>query len=82
MNLSDKLTQAVKDAVQSIFNAELESVEIQPTRKDFEGDLTVVVFPILRVAKGNPAVIGEQIGAYVKENLPEISDFNVVKGIF
>lgn len=80
MNLSDKLTQAVKDAVQSIFNAELESVEIQPTRKDFEGDLTVVVFPILRVVKGNPAVIGEQIGAYVKENLAEISDFNVVKG--
>ena len=80
MNLSDKLTQAVKDAVKSIFNAELESVEIQPTRKDFEGDLTVVVFPILRVAKGNPAVIGEQIGSYVKENRDEISDFNVVKG--
>ncbi|RXG12578.1 arginyl-tRNA synthetase [Leeuwenhoekiella aestuarii] len=80
MNLSDKLTQAVKDAVQRIFNAELETVEIQPTRKDFEGDLTVVVFPILRVAKGNPAVIGEQIGAYVKENLAEVSDFNVVKG--
>ena len=80
MNLSDKLTQAVKDAVQRIFNAELETVETQPTRKDFEGDLTVVVFPILRVAKGNPAVIGEQIGAYVKENLAEISDFNVVKG--
>ncbi len=80
MNLTDKLTQAVKDAVQQLFNAELETVEIQPTRKDFEGDLTVVVFPILRVAKGNPAVIGEQIGAFVKENLAEISDFNVVKG--
>ncbi len=80
MNLTDKLTQAVKDAVQQLFNAELETVEIQPTRKDFEGDLTVVVFPILRVSKGNPAVIGEQIGAFVKENLAEISDFNVVKG--
>lgn len=80
MNLSEKLTQAVKDAVQHLFKAELETVEIQPTRKDFEGDLTVVVFPILRVAKGNPAVIGEQIGAYVKVHLAEISDFNVVKG--
>ncbi|PHR95003.1 MAG: arginine--tRNA ligase [Leeuwenhoekiella sp.] len=80
MNLSEKLTQAVKDAVQHLFKAELETVEIQPTRKDFEGDLTVVVFPILRVAKGNPAVIGEQIGSYVKEHLAEISDFNVVKG--
>ena len=80
MNLSEKLTNAVKDAVQELFSASLETVEVQPTRKDFEGDLTVVVFPILRVAKGNPAVIGEQIGAYVKENLDEISDFNVVKG--
>ncbi|MCC4212476.1 arginine--tRNA ligase [Leeuwenhoekiella parthenopeia] len=80
MNLSEKLTQAVKDAVQHLFKTELETVEIQPTRKDFEGDLTVVVFPILRVAKGNPAVIGEQIGSYVKEHLAEISDFNVVKG--
>ena len=80
MNLSEKLTNAVKDAVQELFSASLETVEIQPTRKDFEGDLTVVVFPILRVAKGNPAVIGEQIGSYVKENLDEISDFNVVKG--
>ena len=80
MNLSEKLTNAVKDAVQELFSASLETVEIQPTRKDFEGDLTVVVFPILRVAKGNPAVIGEQIGTYVKENLDEISDFNVVKG--
>ncbi len=80
MNLSEKLTQAVKDAVQHLFKAELETVEIQPTRKDFEGDLTVVVFPILRVAKGNPAIIGEQIGAYVKEHLAEVSDFNVVKG--
>ena len=80
MNLSEKLTNTVKDAVQELFSASLETVEIQPTRKDFEGDLTVVVFPILRVAKGNPAVIGEQIGAYVKENLDEISDFNVVKG--
>ena len=80
MNLSEKLTNAVKDAVQELFSASLETVEVQPTRKDFEGDLTVVVFPILRVAKGNPAVIGEQIGTYVKENLDEISDFNVVKG--
>ncbi|MFI8379347.1 arginine--tRNA ligase [Leeuwenhoekiella sp. NPDC079379] len=80
MNLPEKISQAVKDAVQNLFNAELNEVELQPTRKDFEGDLTVVVFPILRVAKGNPAVIGEQIGVYVKENLTEISDFNVVKG--
>lgn len=80
MNLSQKISQAVKDAVKNIYNAELLEVELQPTRKDFEGDLTVVVFPILRVAKGNPVIIGEQIGEFLKENISEISDFNVVKG--
>ena len=80
MNLSQKISQAVKDAVKNIYNAELLEVELQPTRKDFEGDLTVVVFPILRVAKGNPVIIGEQIGAFLKENISEVSDFNVVKG--
>ena len=80
MNLSQKISQAVKDAVKNIYNAELLEVELQPTRKDFEGDLTVVVFPILRVAKGNPVIIGEQIGEFLKENISEVSDFNVVKG--
>tara|TARA_R110002020_G_scaffold85914_6_gene211993 strand:- start:162950 stop:164725 length:1776 start_codon:yes stop_codon:yes gene_type:complete len=80
MNLEQILIPAVKNAVSQIFNATLENVELQPTRKDFEGDITVVVFPILRVVKGNPAVIGEQIGKYLAENVPEIADFNVVKG--
>ena len=80
MNLEQILIPAVKNAVSQLFNATLETVELQPTRKDFEGDITVVVFPILRVVKGNPAVIGEQIGKYLAENVPEIADFNVVKG--
>ncbi|MEH6406143.1 MAG: arginine--tRNA ligase [Leeuwenhoekiella sp.] len=80
MNLEQILIQAVKNAVTQLFNATLENVELQPTRKDFEGDITVVVFPILRVVKGNPAVIGEQIGKYLADNLPQIADFNVVKG--
>ena len=80
MNLEQILVQAVKNAVSQIFNATLESVELQPTRKDFEGDITVVVFPILRVVKGNPAFIGEQIGKYLTDNVPQIADFNVVKG--
>ncbi len=80
MSVENTIAQAVKDAVRSIYEKELQTVEIQPTRKDFEGDVTVMVFPMLRTIKGNPAVISEQIGAYLKENIPEISDFNVVKG--
>ena len=70
----------VQEAVNELFNASLPSVELQPTRKEFEGDITVVVFSMLRTIKGNPVQIGEQIGAYLKENVTEITNFNVVKG--
>lgn len=80
MNIQDILTAKVKEAALTIFNVNLDSVEFQPTRKDFEGDITVVVFPLLKVIKGNPQVIGEQIGAYLVENVEEINRFNVIKG--
>ncbi len=80
MNIQAILENKVKEAVLKIFNAELPSVEFQPTRKDFEGDVTVVVFPMLRVVKGNPVQIGEQIGTFLKDEVAEVSDFNVVKG--
>ncbi|WP_291866302.1 arginine--tRNA ligase [Maribacter sp.] len=80
MNIQEVLTLKVKEAIQAIFNAELPSVEFQPTRKDFSGDITVVVFPMLRVVKGNPVQIGTQIGEYLKKEVAEVTDFNVVKG--
>lgn len=80
MGIKTVLESKVKEAVLSIYNAELPTVEFQPTRKDFAGDITVVVFPMLRVVKGNPAQIGEQIGAFLEEHVDEVSGFNVVKG--
>ncbi len=80
MNIQEVLTQTVKAAVSSLYNAELPSVEFQPTRKDFEGDITVVVFPMLRVVKGNPMEIGTKIGEYLQEHVSEVAKFNVVKG--
>ncbi|MDT0540501.1 arginine--tRNA ligase [Croceitalea sp. P059] len=80
MALEQILEEQVKEAVVSLFDAELPSVEFQPTRKDFEGDVTIVVFPMLRVIKGNPVQIGTQLGEYLKTNVSQVSDFNVVKG--
>ena len=80
MNIQELLTQKVQEAVQSVFNVALPSVEFQATRKEFEGDITVVVFPMLRQVKGNPQVIGEQIGKYLQDEVAEVSRFNVVKG--
>jgi len=80
MQLQEILATEIRKAVSSVFNANLEIVEFQPTRKDFEGDITVVVFPMLRVVKGNPVQIGEAIGNYLVENVEAVSKFNVVKG--
>lgn len=80
MSIKSVLDTKVKEAIRSIFDAELSTVEFQPTRKDFDGDITVVVFPMLRVVKGNPVQIGEQIGTFLKDHVDAIVDFNVVKG--
>ena len=80
MNLQETLELHVKAAIKELFQSELESVEFQATRKEFAGDITVVVFPMLRVVKGNPAVIGEQIGQYLLDNVDLVRGFNVVKG--
>lgn len=80
MNIQEVLTLKVKEAVKHIFSAEIHSVEFQPTRKDFEGDITLVVFPLLKLIKGNPQQIAAQIGEYLVENLTEVERFNAVGG--
>ncbi|MGI9553036.1 MAG: arginine--tRNA ligase, partial [Aurantibacter sp.] len=80
MNIQKALETKVKQAVKSIFQVDLPEVEFQPTRKDFCGDITVVVFPMLRYVKGNPEQIGKHIGAYLEKEVGEVSGFNVIKG--
>ncbi|WP_422860806.1 arginine--tRNA ligase [Flagellimonas sp. S174] len=80
MDLQPLLVEKVKDAVKQMYDVEVPSVEFQPTRKDFEGDITVVIFPMLRYVKGNPVEIGSKIGDYLQEHVEEISRYNVVKG--
>jgi arginyl-tRNA synthetase len=80
MSLQNILSQYVKQAVKSDFDVELETIEFQATRKEFAGDITVVVFPMLRFIKGNPVKIGEIIGNYLVEHVNDVKAFNVVKG--
>ena len=80
MSLQNTLTNHVKHAVKSIYKVDLETVEFQATRKEFAGDITVVVFPMLRVVKENPVQIGEAIGNYLVEKVEDVLAFNVVKG--
>ena len=80
MSIQDTLSLKVKEAFKAIYKVELPSVEFQATRKEFEGDITVVVFPMLRIVKGNPVQIGESLGQYLVDNVSEVDAFNVVKG--
>ncbi|TXD48247.1 arginine--tRNA ligase [Polaribacter sp. IC073] len=80
MNIQNTIETKVKEGFLALYNTEIPSVEFQATRKEFEGDITVVVFPMLRYKKGNPVQIGEDLGKYLVENVEEITNYNVVKG--
>jgi len=76
------LKEKIKEAVKTIYNSEVKDdlIQIQETRKDFKGDFTLVVFPLLRFSKNTPEKTGETIGQYLKDNFKAVSDFNVIKG--
>ena len=80
MTLSQILTPSIEKAIQTLFKVRIEKVEFQSTRKEFEGDITMVIFPLLKVIKSNPVELGNKIGAYLVENIKEVSRFNVVSG--
>lgn len=80
MSIEASITQQVKQAVEELFQVTPEKLEFQPTRKDFEGDITLVTFPMLRQIKTNPVQLGEAIGKYLVEHHPDVEKYNVVQG--
>ena len=80
MTLPQILTPSIEKAVKALFDITIDKVEFQTTRKEFEGDITMVIFPLLKVVKSNPVALGNKIGDYLVENLVEVNRFNVVSG--
>lgn len=82
MNSEQFISQRVALAIESLYGATdcQQMIQIQPTRKEFEGDLTVVVFPLLRISKKSPEITAQEIGEAIKASTPEVSSFNVIKG--
>ncbi|MGZ9735510.1 arginine--tRNA ligase [Flavobacterium sp. GNP002] len=80
MTLPQILTPSIEKAVKVLFDVTIDKVEFQTTRKEFEGDITMVIFPLLKVVKSNPVELGNKIGNFLVENLAEVSRFNVVSG--
>ena len=74
--IEEKVVEGIKHLYGEIVNGQAP----QKTRPDFEGDLTVVVFPFLKASKKSPEQTGEELGVYLKENIDAVTDFNVVKG--
>ncbi len=82
MSIENIIAQGVADAVKALYNLDIEpeSVQIQQTRKEFEGNLTVVVFPYLKASHKAPEATANEIGEWMKENVTAIDGFNAVKG--
>lgn len=80
MSLSNILTPSIEKAIQTLFEVTVDKIEFQATRKEFEGDITMVIFPLLKVIKSNPVELGNKIGNYLVENVSEVARFNVVSG--
>jgi len=80
MSLSQILTPSIQKAIQALFDVTVDKIEFQTTRKEFEGDITMVIFPLVKLIKSNPAELGNKIGNYLVENVAEVARFNVVSG--
>ena len=80
--MENLLIEKVVDGIQHLYGVEVNvnQVQVQKTRPDFDGDLTVVVFPFLKASKKSPEKTGEDLGNYLQEQIEAITDFNVVKG--
>ena len=82
MNIEKILDSAVKDALGELYKVEhsFGKVQLQNTRKDFEGDITVVVFPFLAFSKKSPESTADDIGKYLQLNVDEVESYNIIKG--
>ena len=82
MNLETQLTQGVITAIQKLYNQTIDGslVQFQKTKKEFEGDITLVVFPFVKIARKSPEQTAEQLAAELKNQYPMIRSYNIIKG--
>ena len=82
MNIENKLVDSVINGLKALYGQEISAaqVQLQKTKKEFEGHLTLVVFPFLRMSKKGPEQTAQEIGEYLQANEPAVAAFNVIKG--
>ncbi len=81
-SIQKRLVEVTVQAVKELYNADIleNQIALQATRKEFEGQITIVTFPVTRFSKSSPEQTGKEIGTYLQQHIAEISDFNVIKG--
>ncbi|WP_418360675.1 arginine--tRNA ligase [Sphingobacterium detergens] len=81
-SIQRRLVEVTVQAVKALYNADIleDQIALQATRKEFEGQITIVTFPVTRFSKSSPEQTGKEIGTYLQQHITEISDFNVIKG--
>lgn len=80
MQLADQIRQNVQKFATDHHNVQINAVEVQPTKKEHDGDLTVVVFPLLRYIQSNPVDLATALGAYLQSQIDEIQAYHVIQG--
>ena len=82
MDINQLLEKKLPQAITGLYGQSIDpaQIQLQPTKKEFEGDVTLVVFPLLRISKKKPEETGQELGEWIRENISEIESFNVVKG--
>ncbi|MDR0962334.1 MAG: arginine--tRNA ligase, partial [Mediterranea sp.] len=82
MNIEQKLTAAIAGGLKTLYGQEVADglVQLQKTKREFEGHITLVVFPLLRMSKKKPEETAEEIGGYLQANEPMVAAYNVIKG--
>ncbi|MCI6160830.1 MAG: arginine--tRNA ligase [Prevotella sp.] len=82
MKIEEQITSAALAAIKELYGAEVptQMIQLQKTRSDFEGNLTLVTFPLLKTSRKKPEITAQEIGEYLKQNCKAVADFNVVKG--
>ena len=82
MKIEDQISASVRAGIKELYGQDVPEnlVQLQKTKKEFEGHLTLVVFPFLKISRKNPEQTAQEIGSYLVENEPAVASFNVIKG--
>jgi arginyl-tRNA synthetase len=82
MTIDQIITRSVSEAIYNLYQTQIDTrlIQLQETKKEFSGDITIVTFPFLKISKKSPEQTGQEIGNYIREHTLEITDFSVIKG--